>query len=194
MRLLCITSLLFSLLLACQGSAENSIQVTNASNTASQPTNTLTDKTDKKVNEIWSPTAIEECMTKVKVGESIEFETDFNPFYLRADFDGNSHVDYAVLVKGKDSNKRGLVICKDSNTPFIFGSLSKPKTPLSSFEDDNFITNQWEISTKEYTKSMVGATNRKIAPDAKGESITFAFEGGNGVNIYWDGKQFRIGE
>jgi hypothetical protein len=33
-----------------------------------------------------------------------------------------------------------------------------------------------------------------MSPDAKGESITFLFEGGEGVVIYWDGKAFRVNE
>ena len=68
--------------------------------------------------EVWTPTAIEDCMSKVDVGEPFKYETSLNPFYLRADFDGNGLVDYAVLIKGQTTKTRGVVICKDSKQPF----------------------------------------------------------------------------
>lgn len=148
----------------------------------------------KEDEEIWMPTAIEQCISKVDVKEPFEMATSINPFYLRADFDGNDFVDYAVLIKGKNTKKNGLVICKDSKTPFVFGAISNPKTPLSTFEDDNFVSNNWEISTKEETRntSMKPPFGKgKIGTDAKGESVAFIFEGGS-LFIYWDGKTFRV--
>lgn len=180
------------LLLACQSSVISSTENSNNQQTIIQKESTPVIETEEE--DVWTPTAIEECMAKVEVGEPFKFETSFNPFYLRANLDGNKLVDYAVLIKGKSSQKRGVVICKDSKQPFVFGELSKPKTSLTSFENDNFVTKQWEVSTKEFTRIEANQLGRKIAPDAKGESISFVFEGGNGVNIYWDGKTFRIGE
>lgn len=193
MRVTIVLSLMgFLILLACQSLVNSSVKPSNLETTAVQKDGPQIAEIEEE-DEVWSPTAIEGCMTKVDVDEPFKFETSFNPFYLRADLDGNELIDYAILIKGQNTNKRGLVICKDSKEPFVFGELSKSKVRLSSFENDNFITPQWEISTAEFTKKQVNATGRKIAPDAKGESISFVFEGG-GVNIYWDGKQFRIGE
>lgn len=141
---------------------------------------------------VWTPTAIEDCIAKVNVGEPFKFEISFNPFYLRADFDGNKSVDYAVLIIGQETKKRAVVICKDGKEPFLYGALAKTKFLPESFEDDNFVTPEWEISTKEETKMLdehVGG--RKVAANAKGESISFMFEGG-GVVIYWDGKTFQV--
>ncbi len=177
---------------ACQSPVMDS-----AETSASKETKSETKKSnniDQEENEVWIPTAIEYCLDRISIGEQVKIETSINPFYLRANLDGNELVDYAVLVKGSVSNKRGVVICKDSKEPFIFGSLSKPKTPLSSFDDDNFITYRWVISTVEYTKSQFDPQRRKISPEAKGESVLFVFEGGNGVSIYWDGTSFHIGE
>ncbi len=187
-----LSVLLFSLLLACQGSAGTASEMNNSSKGTLQEVTPTPSGTEE--NDVWAPTAIDECMAKVNVGEPFKFETSFNPFYLRADLDGNEVADYAVLIKGQNTRKRGVVICKDSKQPFVFGELSKPKSSLSSFENDNFVTNQWEISTKEYTRIHADPQGRKISPNAKGESILFVFEGGEGVSIYWDGKSFRIGE
>ncbi len=185
--------LLVMLFFACQNSVNNSAQIVNKKQEVDQKETTQVIESEE---DIWTPTAIEECIAKIDVGEPFTFETSFNPFYLRADFDNNRLVDYAVLIKGKNSKKRGVVICKDSRQPFIFGELSKPKVPLSSFENDNFVTNQWEISTKEETRNWVvrHSEGRKIAPDAKGESIAFVFEGSDGLVIYWNGKIFKVAE
>jgi hypothetical protein len=178
------------LLLACRDSVSSSVDSPNTQQTPEQTETAQVVSTD--TDEIWTPTDIEECMTKVNVGEPFKFETTFNPFYLRADLDGNTKVDYALLIKGENSKKRGVVICKDSKQPFVFGELSNPKSPLSSFENDNFITPEWVVSTREFTRIESDSTGRKIASDAKGESIWFLFEGSNGVTIYWDGKGFRV--
>ena len=189
MILLCLT--VISLPWACQNSISSSGKTSIPAQT---PIKKALVQAVETSADVWIPTTVEECMKHVDVGEPFKFETSFNPFYLRANLDGNDLIDYALLIVGQDSKKRGVVICKDSTQPFVFGSLAKRKTSLSSFEDDNFITPEWEISTKEFTRIESDSTGRKIAPGAKGESVSFVFEGGNGVNIYWDGKTFRIGE
>lgn len=141
---------------------------------------------------VWTPIATKDCIAKVNVGEPFKFDISINPFYLRADFDGNKFVDYAVLIIGQETKKSAVVICKDGKEPFLYGALAKTKFLPESFEDDNFVTPEWEISTKEETKMLeehVGG--RKVATNAKGESIAFMFEGG-GVVIYWDGKTFQV--
>jgi hypothetical protein len=182
------------LFLACQGAITHSVEITNAQQKPPHEVNNQAVET--KEEEVWTPTSIEDCMAKANVGEQFAFETSFNPFYLRADLDGNNFIDYAVLIKGQDSKKRAVVICKDSKQPFIFGELSKPKTPFSSFDNDNFVTNQWEISTKEETREWIvrHSEERKVDFNAKGESIVFLFEGGDGLVIYWNGKTFMVAE
>jgi hypothetical protein len=181
----------FALFMACQNSVTNSAKTANSKQETNQKETTQTIETDE---EVWTPTAIEDCISTVNVGEPFELETSFNPFYLRADFDNNKLVDYAVLIKGKKTKKRGVIICRDSIQPFIFGQLANLKVPLSSFENDNFVTNQWEIATKDETKNRIvrHTGGVKMSSDAKGESIEFLFEGGEGVVIYWDGKGFKV--
>jgi hypothetical protein len=141
--------------------------------------------------EIWVTSDIEECLSKVNVKEPIKVASYFNPFYLRANFDGNNSIDYAVLIQGQTAKKEekvekmnGLVICKDRTKPFVFGAVSKPQKQLTSMENDNFITDDWEIMSKEEART----------PKAKGEVIGFFFEGGDGIYVYWDGKAFQVVE
>ncbi|MGB7068192.1 MAG: hypothetical protein WBD22_01745, partial [Pyrinomonadaceae bacterium] len=59
--------------------------------------NNLGDKAE--VDEVWVPQVIEGCVSRAKAPDSIEIEPLFNPYYLRADLDGNELVDYAILVR-----------------------------------------------------------------------------------------------
>ena len=191
--LLSITFLLIHL--ACQKSNNDSVISNNRQQkeVVAVQKETLQAKNDGE-EKVWRPPEIEECISKVNVGEPFEMATFINPFYLRANLDGNNLVDYAVLIQGQQTKKHGLVICKDSKEPFIFGAVSKHKEPLSSFEDDDFITKNWGIETKEMTRSLDEyAGGHKIATDAKGESVAFYFDGGS-VFIYWDGRTFQVVE
>lgn len=77
----------------------------------------------------------------------------------------------------------GLVIFKDRTKPFVFGAVTKSQKNLTSMENDNFITDDWEIMSKEESRKT---------PKAKGEVIGFFFEGGDGIYVYWDGKTFQV--
>lgn len=178
------------LLLACQKpvvSSADDLELTQASNRMNQSPIAEADR------EVWEPTAIAECMSKVNVGEPFDLESSINPFYLRANLDSNELVDYAVLIKGKNTKTRGVVVCKDSLQPFVYGEIAKSSPGLSKFENDNFVTSEWEISTKDFTKKRVNSAGEPVAPNAKGESVSFSFEGG-GVTIFWDGRQFRLSQ
>lgn len=197
MKSLSLLSLpLVLLLMACQQVAVKSVEANRSQQKAGQ------EETAQEINKeeaaFWTPTEIEGCTAKVNVGEPFKFETSFNPYYLRADLDGNKTMDYAVLIKGQETQKRAVVICKDlempyAKEPFVVGSLAKTKTVHPSLiEDDNFITPEWAITTRKETKALeqyVGGP--KIAADAKGEAVGFFFDGGS-VFIYWDGKAFRV--
>jgi hypothetical protein len=186
-------SLLF-ICLACQNVAvdsSNSIaQLSEGGNIKAENVQAQEDEDEK----IWIPSIIQKCISKLSFGEPVEMATSFNPYYLRADFDGNNAIDYAVLVKGKNTKQNGLIICKDSKDPFVFGAISRSKG-LSSFEDDNFITDNWDINTKEETKkaALDPAGKSRIGSKAKGESIGFYFDGGS-LFIYWNGESFQIVE
>ncbi len=146
------------------------------------------------INNLLVPSATEQCLNKVKVGESFEYDLSMNPYYLRGNFDGNKLVDYAILIVGKDSKKTALVICKDSTTPFVFGELIKSPTPLSDKENDNFIGSTWDVITLEEVNEKHSVspdeTNKKLVK-AKGEVIVFYYEIDGVFYIYWDGNNFR---
>lgn len=174
--------------LACQKTTVRSSAVENKSTSEESTGNEAQDDDEK----VWVPIGVQKCIAGVETPEPFELETLFNPYYLRADFDGNEGVDYAILVRSvKEKTKRGLVICKDSKESFFFsGSIAKSKDPLSDMSDDNFVTKRWEILSRNETRTITkDSDEKKIGNDAKGESIGFFFEGG-GFIVYWDGKKF----
>jgi hypothetical protein len=161
----------------------------NKSEKKGVPTEQAQESQDGK---LWVPKSIEKCVAQVNVGEPIETAASINPFYMRANFDGNDSVDYAVLVQGQKTKKRGLIICMDSREPSVFGAVSKSTNKVTSFQDDNFVTGNWEIVTKEETRNISWNTGKnRIGDSAKGESIAFVFDGGELI-IYWDGKTFQF--
>lgn len=147
---------------------------------------------ENTIDEVLIPESIKECMSKVNSREPIEIEYNFNPYYQRGNLDGNGIIDLAVLVRSTQHKQvRGLLICKDSEMPFLFGRVSKSDIPCSDMADDNFITDNWEILKKKEISDVVNDQNGlKIGKDAKGEGIGFFFEGG-GIYVYWNGKEFK---
>jgi hypothetical protein len=184
-----LTLLIF--LWACEKSTVQSVEPKVDLPSVSQKTPT---ETENLADSPISPTAIQNCLPKVNVGESIDFDLSVNPFYLRLDFDGNRKIDYAVRIKGKETKAKGLLICKDGEEPFIFGKLAKSKTPLTDVEDDNFMMDDWDVVTKadfRNSPTYPQGGKGKEGANAKGEAVAFTFPIDGVMYIYWDGKNFR---
>jgi hypothetical protein len=142
-------------------------------------------------DEIWLATNIEKCLEKAVPPEPIEIESSFNPYYLRADLDAKSELEIVVLVRAvSDKFKRGVLICQNSRVPHLLGAISGSVKPFSDMDEDNFVTNEWEILSRAETRTFNCDTNGKpVGNDAKGESVMFVYEGGAFI-IYWNGKSF----
>lgn len=129
------------------------------------------------------PKLIEVCLSKADPLEEIKVERLFNPYYLRADLNKDGVLEYVVLVRSvKNDRRRGILICSNSTSPVVLGSISKEKAPFSTLSDDNFVTDNWEVLSSEESK--------RVATDAKGEIIGFFYEGG-AFFVYWNGKIYR---
>jgi len=189
-----ITTVLVFGLMACQERQANSAQSTESDRRttgSNRPNGSQPEMVDN--DEHWIPDVVSRCIDAKIHREQIKPAWGFNPIYLRVDFDGNDIIDYAILVQGSKSSRNGVLICKDSKTPFLFGSIAMSNQPLSSFEDDNFVTDRWNINSKEETRNAARDLSGKsqIGREAKGESLGFYHDGG-GVFIFWDGKQFCL--
>lgn len=123
---------------------------------------------------------------------------DLRTHSLKGDFDGNGKDDIAVLVSSDaEPGKGGLLVCRNGDRKQLskFGSLFKPAKPLSSFDEDNFITTDWEVILKdESPKIALGPDGKsRIMKRNKGDIISFFHEGG-AVFIFWDGEVFTLVE
>jgi len=191
-RGLFLSCLLLLVLLACQ-SADIRVEPKVNSQENVQKEKPATES-ENLADSSLSPTAVQNCLPKVKMDESIEFDLSVNPFYLRLDFDGNKKIDYAIRIRGKKTNAEGLLICIDGEKPFTFGELAKSKTPLTDIEGDNFLMNDWDVVPKEemkFSPTYPPEGKSREGANAKGEAIVFAFPVDGVRYIYWDGKEFR---
>jgi hypothetical protein len=140
--------------------------------------------------QIWVPSSVERCLSSTGISEEVIVAQDFNPFYLRVDFDGDKRFDLAVIVKGKQSKRIGVALCLHSGKASIFGNLAPTSTESPFFENDNFVNDNWEVLTNSEIRKMRDHSGRiKIAKKAKGEAVGFFFEGGSHY-IFWDGTRF----
>ena len=200
MRVLIISGfVLLAFFLACQQSSVQSVQPkVNEPQKTATPQETVKGNSQYFKDNLLLPSATQKCLAEVNIGDPFGFDLSKNPYYLRGNLDGNKLVDYAVIIVSKNTRKTGLVICKDSKVPFVFGELAKSKTPLTDMENDNFIASSWDIVTREEVRewySNVPNEMNKRLVRAKGEIIEFLYEIDGVLYIYWDGKAFQaVGE
>lgn len=141
-----------------------------------------------------TPSAIEGCLRKVSLDEPFEFDLSINPFYLRLNLYGQGGNDYAIVIRGKNTKKLGLLICKDANEPVLLGELSNPKVPLTDMDKDNFVASYWSVATRDEYKKMFtkSAYERFAAPsNPTGEILVLSYAIDGVLHIWWDGKNFQ---
>lgn len=186
-------------LVACQKAAVQPVQTANARSNDAAPNKTqITEEKTVEQLDVFdgrlTPTSIQNCLEKVSVGEPFEFDLSMNPFYLRMHLYGDHGVDYVMVIRGKETKKLGLLICKNAKEPLVLGELAKSKTPLTDMENDNFIGAYWDVATKEEFRDLYSNNHnedyKKLA-NAKGEILVFSYEIDGVLYIYWDGKAFR---
>lgn len=73
------------------------------------------------------PTLVSECLKPRAT--SLEVSRRMNPFYQRADFNGDGLMDYVVLVQEKKSQKQGFAFCFQGSQRKL--SLVGAGTPLA---------------------------------------------------------------
>lgn len=142
---------------------------------------------------------IERCIADASADKlKLRAMGDLQIYSHAADFDGNGVEDAAVLVTtDAEPQKGGLLICRNGDVKLrsTFGPLFNPAKTLTSFENDNFITSEWEVILGSESSKVALDPDRKsrIGNRNKGDVIAFFHEGG-GVFIFWDGNSFRLVE
>lgn len=123
---------------------------------------------------------------------------DSSIYSKTGDFDGDGEEDIAVLVSSENRpGRNGLIVCRNTEQQRIsrFGALFHGARRMTSFDEDNFITVEWEvIPKKESAETALGPDGKsRIASRNKGDVISFFHEGGS-VFIFWDGESFMLVE
>lgn len=105
-----------------------------------------------------------------------------NPFYLRADFDGDGRADYAVLITNSKA-ARGIAVCRaGSRTAVIVGA----GVVLKKMSDFDF--GAWMVFPKGPVEKGVG---EGAPPRLLGDAISIIWPESASALLYWDGQRFR---
>ncbi len=133
------------------------------------------------IGEYNIPVAVDSCLKGKALNGEYELSGYLNPFYLRADFDGDSKIDYAVLVKAKQSKKPGFVVCwGNGRAPSIIAAGKQFKW------GDEFDFEGWRVYEKATVEQGVGEGK---PPLLKGNAIEInVSESASGL-IYWNGMK-----
>lgn len=89
-----------------------------------------------------------------------------NPFYLRGDFDADGRPDYAILIKERSTNKKGVVVFLSSQAkPQILGAGRPVQYGATKSDDLNF--DSWRV----YGRSQTDVGTGFDPPPGKDELI-----------------------
>lgn len=124
-----------------------------------------------------------------------EISTKLNPFYLRADFDGDAVPDYAVLVMNRTSRVIGIAVSRSGAKRIEVLGAGGIKLKVSPTEDgspgyemDGFDWMDSWLAVRKQSLKFTGL-DRPVT-QMLGEGILVEKSEAVSALIYWDGKQY----
>lgn len=104
---------------------------------------------------------------------------EVNPFFQRGDFDGDGKPDIALLVRHRQSGKRGIVVLHQATpTPHVLGAGAT----FGNGGDDWSWLWVWRVHP-DFKLSGELPSRREILYVAKPEAA--------GAHLYWDGRRYQ---
>jgi|GEM_PF-5580291 len=163
----------------------------------SVPKTVITTSTENSMTQdsFLLPLKVEKCLEENTIKGRVDVLTTQNPYFVRGDFDGDTQPDYAVAVRWKNTQRNSLLICTRKGKPVILGTDDTSAKQFSDKPDDNFMSSNWDVFTKEEAQTVRKYNSKGISvPVAhpKGESIAMIWEDGICL-IYWDGSHYKWG-
>jgi hypothetical protein len=132
-----------------------------------------------EVDEYNVPDTVTMCL-KTERNRDFDLSDRMNPFYLRADFDGDGTADYAVLITQRDTGKAGIYVCFGQPRKGVRIAAGHPLALEGGrISDDLKPFDAWGI----YEEGKPGSRKRE-------DLHLIAKEAGSGL-LSWTGKTFK---
>lgn len=133
--------------------------------------------------------------TSKKNGDKFIINSKNNPFYLRADINGDGRIDYLVFVKNLANKKSGLLVCvKKDKCMILFAGVSvkSASVPGDVFDDlgeGGLNIDMWNV----YEGGKIYQHPEALPPPKPmGEVIYIAKMESEGVFILWNGREYVV--
>jgi hypothetical protein len=129
----------------------------------------------------WCRAAVERAESQKRVALSDRL----NPYYLQGDFDGDGKLDLAVLVRGSESGKAGILVVFQGRSESV---LLGAGVELGSGGDDFSWMDVWSVYPKGPLERGAGESG---PPKLRGDALAVEKSEAASAIVYWDGKAFR---
>lgn len=113
-----------------------------------------------------------------------DFSSHLKPSYLSGDFDGDSKLDVAFLVRQKKSGKIGIAVCHSSNDKVLFIGAG---TEVGNGGDNFDWMDTWSVTRRASARRTVGRTRASFL---KGDALHVEKSESAGALIYWNGRRY----
>lgn len=133
------------------------------------------------------PPDVLRAFAKQGLDKTYAFSSQLNPFYIQGDFNGDGHLDTAVLVKAATSSKTGIaVVPAGAGHVVVLGC----GTPIPGAQGADNV--DWMDAWYAYPKGPVkpGVTKAK-PPVLRGDALHVEKTEAASAIIYWDGSKYQ---
>lgn len=132
-----------------------------------------------------------------------EIITNWNPYYLRVDLNGDGQHEYVITIRNLNSGKKGILVCGFnkhckalfSGIPTSIKALDFEKgTVKSRSMDDLGWANMWRVYDQKDGFALFDRAKKYLteADLPVGEVVNVSKLEGGGVYIYWNGSQIVV--
>ncbi len=129
------------------------------------------------------PKVIDKAILNESLAKKYELSYRMNPSYLRGDFNGDSKIDVAVLVKERSRGKIGIAIISGAtNKVTILGA----GTAIGNGGDDFEWMDTWRV----YSKGRAAEEVKGSVPHLRGDALLVGKSEAASALIYWNGKRY----